>query len=92
MSKQTPEQLAIEQGIDKLRQAHQLIVEASALLGDEEIHHAIMGLEHMTARIAAKVVGEPSTCPVELSGPCMPRVSDGRCIWCERDLPARSAS
>jgi hypothetical protein len=24
------------------------------------------------------------------SGPCMPRVRDGRCIWCERDLmPAR---
>ena len=20
-------------------------------------------------------------------GPCMPRIRDGRCIWCERELP-----
>jgi len=30
-------------------------------------------------------------CPVAHEGPCMPRVSDGLCIWCGRELPARRA-
>lgn len=24
-------------------------------------------------------------------GPCVPRVRDGRCIWCEREMPRASA-
>lgn len=30
-------------------------------------------------------------CRKSPDGPCMPRVEDGRCIWCERQLPMRSA-
>ena len=26
------------------------------------------------------------------AGPCMPRVYDGRCLWCERELPPVSAA
>jgi hypothetical protein len=27
------------------------------------------------------------TCKREGLGPCLPRLADGRCIWCDRELP-----
>ena len=38
--------------------------------------------------VAARTPAED--CPhLGVTGPCMPRVGDGRCIWCERELPPR---
>lgn len=32
------------------------------------------------------------SCPHKgASGPCMPRTRDGRCVWCERELPTATS-